>query len=84
LDAVGRLRITKRRGVVKNVPKRRSDRSVSSGPDDPAQHKRFIDMAREVEVDESEGAFDRAFDRVAEKAITKSPAPRKGASRGGS
>ena len=34
-------------------------------PDDPAQHKRFIDMAREVEVDEREGAFDRLFKKVA-------------------
>jgi hypothetical protein len=33
-------------------------------PDDPEQLKRFIDMAREVEVDESEGATDRAFRRV--------------------
>lgn len=31
---------------------------------DPEQHKRFIDMAREVEVDETEGALDRAFNRV--------------------
>jgi hypothetical protein len=33
-------------------------------PDDPEQFKRFIDMARKVEVDESPGAFDRAFDKV--------------------
>jgi hypothetical protein len=31
---------------------------------DPEQHKRFIDMAREVEVDETPGAFDRAFRKV--------------------
>jgi|HubBroStandDraft_5_1064220.scaffolds.fasta_scaffold968878_2 hypothetical protein len=42
-------------------------------PEDPAQHKRFIDMAREVEVDEREGAFDRAFERISDKA--KSPIP---------
>lgn len=33
-------------------------------PDDPEQSKRFIDMAREVEVDETPGAFDRAFEKV--------------------
>jgi hypothetical protein len=33
-------------------------------PDDPEESQRFIDMAREVEVDESEGAFDRAFKKV--------------------
>lgn len=32
---------------------------------DPEQLKRFIDMAREVEVDESPEAFDRAFNKVA-------------------
>ena len=32
--------------------------------DDPAQSHRFIDMAREVEVDETPGAFDRAFEKV--------------------
>ena len=32
--------------------------------DDPAESKRFIDMARKVEVDESAEAFDVAFDRV--------------------
>lgn len=31
---------------------------------DPAQHKRFLDMAREVEVDERPEAFDRAFRKV--------------------
>jgi hypothetical protein len=31
---------------------------------DPEQHKRFLDMAREVEVDETPKAFDRAFERV--------------------
>jgi hypothetical protein len=31
---------------------------------DPAQHKRFLDMAREVEVDESPDALDRAFEKV--------------------
>jgi hypothetical protein len=36
--------------------------------DNSAQHKRFIDMAREVEVDEREGALDRAFERIADKA----------------
>lgn len=33
-------------------------------PDDPEQSKRFIDMAKEVEVDESPEAFDRAFQKV--------------------
>lgn len=43
-------------------------------PDDPEQFKRFIDMAREVEVDESPGAFDRAFNKVARP---KKPAVKK-------
>ena len=43
-------------------------------PDDPEQFKRFIDMAREVDVDESPGAFDRAFNKVARP---KKPAVKK-------
>lgn len=42
-------------------------------PDDPAESKRFIDMAREIGADESEEgrkAFERAFDRVAERSIS--------------
>ena len=31
---------------------------------DPEQLKRFIDMAREVEADETPGAMDRAFNKV--------------------
>lgn len=34
-------------------------------PDDPAQSKRFIDMAREVEVNEDPEVFERAFKKVA-------------------
>jgi hypothetical protein len=36
-------------------------------PDDPAESKRFIDMAREIGADESEKgqkAFERAFEKV--------------------
>jgi hypothetical protein len=36
-------------------------------PDNPEQFKRFIEMAREVEVDESADAIDRAFHRVVGK-----------------
>jgi hypothetical protein len=32
--------------------------------DDPGQSRRFIDMAREVEADESPDALDRAFGKV--------------------
>jgi hypothetical protein len=40
-------------------------------PDDPAQSRRFIDMAREVEADDNEGAMDKALKRVAR--ITPTP-----------
>jgi hypothetical protein len=46
---------------------------------DPAQMKRLIDMAREVEVDESPEAFDRAFNKIAHppksKHTTATPKP---------
>jgi hypothetical protein len=32
---------------------------------DAERHKRFVDMAHEVEADESPAAFDRAFDKIA-------------------
>jgi hypothetical protein len=31
---------------------------------DAERHARFVETARKVGVDESEGAFDRAFDKV--------------------
>ena len=31
---------------------------------DAERHARFVETARQVEVDESEGAFDRAFEKV--------------------
>ncbi len=33
-------------------------------PDDKEQSKRFIEKAREIEADESGGAFERAFHRL--------------------
>ncbi len=43
-------------------------------PDDPAQSKRFMDMAREIGADESDKgrkAFERAFKKVAPAKPTK-------------
>lgn len=42
-------------------------RKPTPQPDDPEQFKRFIDMAREVEADESQGAVDRALEKVIRK-----------------
>jgi hypothetical protein len=36
-------------------------------PDDPAQSKRFIDMAREVEAEKPSPNFERVFRKVAEQ-----------------
>ena len=46
-------------------------------PDDPAESKRFIDMAREVGADESEEgreAFERAFKKIVPTKPAKKPA----------
>jgi hypothetical protein len=50
----------------------------SPPPDDPAQFKRFIDMAPEVEADESPEALDRAFNKVVRpgKPKNRKPPPR--------
>jgi hypothetical protein len=42
-------------------------RKPTPKPDNPEQFKRFIDMAREIEVDESPDALDRALERVVGK-----------------
>ena len=41
---------------------------------DAERHARFVDMAREVGVDESPEAFDRAFDRLTIKPTAESDA----------
>jgi hypothetical protein len=43
---------------------RGQQRKPKPKPDNPEQFKRFLDMAREVETDESPDAIDRAFDKV--------------------
>lgn len=35
--------------------------------DDPEESRRFIDMAREVEADETPGTTDRVFERIVPK-----------------
>ena len=57
-------------------------RKQTPKPDNPDQSKRFIDMAREVEADEGDGAFDRAFKKVVGPK-SKGSTPKTG-SRGGS
>lgn len=41
-----------------------SRKTPAPKPDDPEQHRRFVDMAREVEADESPEAMDRAFGKI--------------------
>lgn len=47
--------------------------------DDPAQSKRFIDMARELGSDETEKGRE-AFKRVFKKVVSREPAEKKAAS----
>jgi hypothetical protein len=42
-------------------------RKLKSQPDDPAQSKRFIDMAREVGAEQPGPDFERVFRKVAEQ-----------------
>jgi hypothetical protein len=44
-------------------------------PDDPAQSKRFMDMAREVEVEQPSPDFERVFRKVAEQPKGHPPKP---------
>jgi hypothetical protein len=43
----------------------------SPKPDDPAQSKRFIEMAREVGAEEPSPQFEHVFRKVAEKPTRK-------------
>jgi hypothetical protein len=50
----------------------KTPRKPAPPADDPAQSKRFIDMAREVEAAETEEEAERAFKKIAkEKPQTK-------------
>jgi hypothetical protein len=44
--------------------KRQAKPKIPSNADSQEQSRRFIDMAREVEADETPGATDRAFEKV--------------------
>ena len=55
-------------------------KTKTSRRDDPEQSKRFIDMARELEPDETGEAFDKAFKTVARPA--KRPASKGASTRG--
>jgi hypothetical protein len=52
----------------------RMSRKPNPKPDNQEQFKRFIDMAREVETDESPDAIDRAFNKVIRR---RTPTPPK-------
>ncbi|MEJ1969768.1 MAG: hypothetical protein WDN03_14205 [Rhizomicrobium sp.] len=39
-------------------------RKPAPKPNDPEQVKRFIEMAKAIEVDESDGAFEKALKKV--------------------
>ncbi len=40
---------------------------------DAERHKRFVDMAHEVQAEENTDAFDRAFDKLSIKTIAEGP-----------
>ena len=42
---------------------------------DAERHARFVETARKVEVDESPGAFDRAFEKVVKPVTPRPPRP---------
>ncbi len=46
-------------------PKAKPKREPKPKLTDAERHKRFVDVAHEVEADESPDVFDRAFDRIA-------------------
>lgn len=47
---------------------------------DIERHKRFVEMAREVEASESPKAFDRAFKQVTRHSLKRAPSAKRPAS----
>jgi hypothetical protein len=47
-------------------------------PDNPEEYRRFVDMARELEADQSPDAMDRAFGRVVKPKPKDEAKPKKG------
>jgi hypothetical protein len=45
-------------------PKAKSKPEAKPKLTDTERHRRFVDMAHEVEADESSAAFDRAFEKI--------------------
>jgi len=54
------------------------DRKTAPKPKltDVERHKRFVEMAREIEASESPKAFDKAFKSVASRKLEPAPRPR--------
>jgi len=52
-------------------------RKPNPPPDDPEQSKRFIEGAKEVEVDETREGFDRAFKKIILRRHVRSGAPKR-------
>jgi hypothetical protein len=50
-------------------------RKPAPKPDDPEQAKRFIEMAREVEADETKEGAERAFKKIVKPKAIKSSSP---------
>ena len=46
-------------------------------PDNPTQYQRFLDMAKEVETDESPDAMDKVFEKLKPAITQAKPAPAK-------
>jgi hypothetical protein len=66
-------------GAAKKAATRKVESPISkTASDDPEESKRFIHMAREVEVDESKDALERAFKKVVHQSpyLPKPTAPR--------
>ena len=51
-----------------------TERKPKSGPDDPAQYKRFLEAAKKAEADETEKGADRAFKKITARRTPSSEA----------
>jgi len=69
-----RCRECKPRGATRTHGEMMTSKSAAKGKlTDAERHRRFVEMAREVEASESSTAFDKAFKRVARAKVPKKP-----------
>jgi len=68
-----RFRAARRRAIVSRMVAKRPKSERKPKLTDAERHKRFLDMARQVEASDNPKDFDKAFDKVASPKAPRAP-----------